>query len=196
MSHYPPSYLVLKRNLTDSCMQPRTKAPRGYSIGTFMGACRGTWRSNTRPFNRWHLGFDGQNSLQQARLTIFVVDETVLDQAVAQQKHFNESTMQINVCNDVEFQLKMAEMDCFWGHRSFFRIPAGCGRTKCVNLKVPYWLSVSNWKECRWININPRLKLWSTIVLVVMELSFHSCARCHSLSVTQGHMFSSWGYHY
>jgi hypothetical protein len=31
VSHYPPSYLVHTHNLADSRMQPRTKAPRGYS---------------------------------------------------------------------------------------------------------------------------------------------------------------------
>ena len=56
---------------------------------------------------------------------MFVVDKTALGQAEVQQKHCNEITMQINACDAVAFQLKMAEMDSFWGHWSFFRIPAG-----------------------------------------------------------------------
>ena len=63
--------------------------------------------------------------LRQARLAMFVLDETVLGQAVVQQKHHDERTIQINACDAVAFQLEMAEMDCFWGHGSFFSIPSG-----------------------------------------------------------------------
>ena len=87
--------------------------------------------NHSKPQTSLFLGFDGQNLLRLVRLAMFVMVKPVLGQAVVRQKHQNQRTMQIYACNAVAFQLKMAEMDCFWGHGSFFSIPAGMWN-KCV----------------------------------------------------------------